>query len=116
MRVIRTALVVIALTTFPALADDVPAELVGHWAVDGACDKADSSIHVETGTLAMGAGEPAAITFAADDSPSGNGAIHWAEEGNVDNFEFDKANDVLLYNAQGYGMGVAAVTYKRCPS
>lgn len=114
MRIIALTTIFAALSIAPVFADDVPADLVGHWAIDGACDKADDSIHIEPGLLSFGEQEGAAIEFHADDSPSGNGAIHWSEEGNVDNFEYDTEQDVLLYNGQGYGMGVAPQVYKRC--
>lgn len=103
-----------ALSITPAFADDVPTSLNGHWAVDGQCDSKDNSIHIEAGKLAMGTAAAADITYFTDDSPSGNGAIHWAEEGSVDNFEYAPDQDELLYNGEGYGMGVAAIVYKRC--
>src|SRR5690606_31402993 len=99
---------VLAIAASPVMAEDaVPAELVGQWAVDGACGDVENSITVTADTLAFGSTDPAAVTFSPDDSPSGNGAIHWAEEGSVDNFEHAVDQDVLLYNGQGYGMGVA---------
>lgn len=115
MRNIAIVTVVAALfTAAPAWADDVPASIVGHWALDGQCDQADNSIHIDPTTLAFGAEKGEAVEFMTDDSPAGNGAIHWSEEGVVDNFEFDEASDTLLHNTEGYGMGVAPEVYKRC--
>lgn len=105
---------VLSFAVSPALADDVPTELAGKWAEGGACDDADKSITIADNTLAFGDNEPAEIYFAPDESPSGNGAIHWAEEGNVDNFEYDPVQDKFLYNAEGWGMGIAPVLYERC--
>jgi hypothetical protein len=104
----------LSLSVTPALADDIPAELVGHWAENGACDDVEKSVTITADTLAFGSTAPGGIIFSPDESPSGNGAIHWAEEGNVDNFEYDPTNDQLLYNAEGWGMGIAPVPYKRC--
>lgn len=98
----------------PAWADEVPADLIGHWAIEGACDSADASIHIDATTLAFGAQPGEAVEFMSNDSPAGNGAIHWSEEGVVDNFEFDTASDTLLHNTEGYGMGVAPEVYQRC--
>ncbi|MDB5531426.1 MAG: hypothetical protein JWR51_4529 [Devosia sp.] len=98
----------------PAWADEVPADILGHWALDGQCDKADKSIHIDATTLAFGAQKGDAVEFMTDDSPAGNGAIHWSEEGVVDNFEFDTASGTLLHNTEGYGMGLAPEVYKRC--
>jgi hypothetical protein len=100
----------------PAWADEVPADIVGHWALNGACDKVDAAIHIDATTLAFGDAKGEAVDFMADDSPSGNGAIHWSEEGVVDNFEFDPTTDTLSHNAEGYGMGGAPEVYKRCKS
>ena len=116
MRATLTMTIISALAIgTPALADEVPANLIGHWALDGACDVADKSIHVEEGTLAFGDQKGEAIEFFTNDSPTGNGAIHWSEEGVVDNFEFDATQDVLLHNTEGYGMGGRPDVYKRCP-
>lgn len=114
MKTIWIAAAVLALGIAPAMADDVPAELVGHWALDGACDDVEKSITVAADTLAMGSTAADEITFYPDDSPAGNGAIHWAEEGVVDNFEYDPTADTLSHNPEGYGMGVAPEVYTRC--
>ena len=114
MRAFVTVLAISTLAITPALANDMPEELVGTWAVEGQCDQEDSIIHITADSLAMGAGEAMAIDYFEADSPAGNGAIHWAEEGNVDNFEYASETDQLLYNAEGYGMGIDPVVYDRC--
>lgn len=103
-----------ALAANPALADDVPANLNGHWALNGACGTATDAVHIKGNTLAFGSDAGQAVQFFPNDSPRGNGAIHWSEEGVVDNFEFDAEKDVLLHNSQGYGMGAAPEVYQRC--
>ncbi|MGV3548696.1 hypothetical protein [Rhizobium sp.] len=111
---IAVAISAFVLTVAPAYADEVPANLIGHWALKGACDTASASIHIKGNSLAFGSDQGAAVEFFPGDSPRGNGAIHWSEEGVVDNFEFDSARDVLLHNAEGYGMGGTPEVYTRC--
>ena len=117
MRLFAMAATVAALSIItPAFADEIPANLIGHWALDGACDKVDQSIHIDATSLSFAAQKGEAIEYFADDSPAGNGAIHWSEEGVVDNFEYDPTQDVLLHNGEGYGMGAKPDLYKRCKS
>ena len=114
MRLVTIIATAAILAVSPAWADEVPKDILGHWALDGACDKANASIHIDATTVAFGAEKGDAVDFTANDSPAGNGAIHWSEEGVVDNFEFDTASDTLLHNTEGYGMGLAPEVYKRC--
>lgn len=91
--------------------DAIPKAIQGVWAEGGKC-------HGETVTFTAHSlqykGQKAAkASFWPDDSPSGNGAVHYAEEGYVDNFEYVAGKDELLYNPEGYGMGTP-VLYKRC--
>lgn len=114
-----TVAIAAGLTLLPvvAMADDIPDNLVGHWAKDGACNVPASSVHFEKAALRFGhVKDSQGATFFEDDSPAGNDAVHWAEEGEVANFEYDAAADRLLYNEQGYGMGVPPVIYTRCPA
>lgn len=104
------------LVALPAWADKVPDNLVGHWAIGGACENARKSIHVSATTLGFGKTKGDAVEFMSNDSPAGNGAIHWSEEGVVDNFEYDAGKDELLHNTEGYGIGNAPEVYRRCPS
>lgn len=114
MRILAITSIIAAFSITPVFADEVPANLHGHWALEGACDKTDDSIHIEAGTLSFGTEKGEAVEFYPDDSPSGNGAIHWSEEGVVDNFEYDPTQDILLHNGEGYGMGGKPDVYKRC--
>lgn len=116
MRVFALTTIFAALSIAPVLADEVPANLHGHWAIDGACEKPDDSVHIEGQMLGLGTGKPLAVVFYPDDSPSGNGAIHWDDEGSVDNFEYVPDSDELIYNGMGYGMGKPGPVYKRCKS
>lgn len=119
MRAKRFAVAAVAaiLTITPALADDIPPELHGMWGANGACDSQMTTIMFDATTLRyQDADGPADALYSPDDSPRGNGAIHFAEEGNVSNWDYDAGSDVLLYNEQGYGMGVPPVVYSRCAS
>jgi hypothetical protein len=100
----------------PAWADEVPQNLMGHWAEKGECGNANKSIHISATTLAFGTKKGDAVEFLNNDSPAGNGAIHWSEEGVVDNFEYNATKDELLHNSEGYGMGGAPQIYQRCKS
>lgn len=100
--------------TSSGFADEIPANLVGKWAVDASCGAADETITLTTTTIALGGEKPEAAEYFEDDSPAGNGAVHLSEEGVVSNWEFAADKDVLLYNEQGYGMGAAPTTYERC--
>lgn len=115
---VLTLTIAIALAPTIAYAVDVPETLVGTWAPEGRCDAADGGPVSITSTTLQWAGEGVAApaVWYENDSPSGNGAIHLGEEGDVANFEYAADQDVLLFNEQGYGMGVAAVPYVRCGS
>jgi hypothetical protein len=101
-----------AMTT-AGLADEIPADIQGKWAAEAACEGSDTVTLTAT-TVAIGGDEPQAAEYYADDSPAGNGAVHFAEEGDVSNWEYATDQDVLLYNEEGYGMGVDPVVYERC--
>jgi hypothetical protein len=51
----------------------------------------------------------------ADEQSPGHGAIHWTQEGVVDNVVYDSTLHAIVYNSQGFGMP-GQVVYKRCPS
>jgi hypothetical protein len=100
-----------------ALADDIPADIQGLWGIEGDCGNQASVIALGSNTLRFqDADEDAGAVWTENDSPSGHGAVHFAEEGDVSNFEYDPDKDVLLFNEQGYGMGVAPIVYTRCES
>ncbi len=60
-----------------------------------------------------GHGEAAEIVYVPNDDGAGHGAIHWAQEGNVDNFVYAAGKDAIVHNVQGYHMP-GAVLYQRC--
>ncbi|CAM5776151.1 hypothetical protein LMIY3S_05383 [Labrys miyagiensis] len=89
----------------------VPKAAQGVWAEGGKCR--GSTVTITAGTLKYKGSKPSAVYFAPKESPRGYGAIHYVEEGNVDNFEYAADKDQLLYNPEGFGMG-KSVLYKRC--
>lgn len=96
-----------------AFAEDegIPRAAQGIWAEAGKCQGRTVSFTADT--LQYKGEEPQAAYFAPGESPSGNGAIHYKEEGNVDNFEYAAGKDQMIYNPEGFGMG-KPVLYKRC--
>jgi hypothetical protein len=116
-RALRFASVVAAIATVlsaaPVFAADVPDQLQGMWAVNGACDKLSKTIEIIGNTLAMGTGAPAVVSYERGDSPRGYDAIHFTDEGDVSNFEYISDQGELAYHAEGYGMG-RTVVYDQC--
>lgn len=60
----------------------------------------------------MGRAKPQRVVYFPNDRGKGEGAIHWAQEGEVSNI-VAAANGNVVLNAQGYGMP-GQVLYKRC--
>lgn len=96
-----------------ASADDtkVPAAAQGVWAAAGKCS--GTTVTFTAKTLQYKGQKAQAVFFAPKESPRGYGAIHYKQEGNVDNFEYADDKDQMLYNPEGFGMG-KPVLYKRC--
>ena len=91
----------------------VPQDFRGVWAQDGHCDAGGVRL-VLTGTTAqLGNGAAAPIVLVPHDSPSGEDALHWAGEGEADNFVLRRHPDAIVYHPQGYGMDGAAL-FLRC--
>jgi Protein of unknown function (DUF4087) len=107
------ALFLFALPIMRTLADDLPDGVQGTWAIDSDCDVTSKTIDIIGNTLAMGAGAPAEVSYETNDAPNGDDAIHFTDEGDVSNFEYDADDDLLIYHAEGYGMG-QGVTYHPC--
>ncbi|MCP2137827.1 hypothetical protein J2S28_004951 [Rhizobium sp. SLBN-94] len=101
------------LLTSAAFADEakIPKAAQGVWAEGGKCS--GSTVTITAGTLQYKGAKPDAVYFAPKESPRGYGAIHYVEEGNVDNFEYAADKDQMIYNPEGFGMG-KPVLYKRC--
>ncbi|MDZ5454671.1 hypothetical protein [Labrys sp. ZIDIC5] len=89
----------------------IPKAAQGVWAEGGKCGGA--TVTFTARTLQYKGQQAQAAYFSPGDSPRGYGAIHYVQEGNVDNFEFAKDKGLLIYNPEGYGMG-KSVIYKRC--
>lgn len=94
----------------------VPDIVQGLWAVRAQCSDVTKQLVIKSNTIQFGKESPVKVFFAPNDSPSGNGAIHWAEEGFVSNLEYAKSDDSVLFNEEGYGMGKKPNVYKRCGS
>ncbi len=109
------ALLAASVLAGPAFADDsdIPDNLQGTWAINGACNNTARTIDIIGNTLAIGTGAPAVVTYVPNDSPDGNDAIHFTDEGDVSNFEYIGSQDELAYHEEGYGMG-RVVAYTRC--
>jgi len=107
------ALVSLTLVATVAMAADtkVPKAAQGVWAEGGKCR--GSTVTITASTLRYKGAKPSAVYFSPKESPRGYGAIHYVEEGNVDNFEYAADKDQMIYNPEGFGMG-KSVLYKRC--
>ena len=105
---------IVLLAILLAASNSVPAAMLGTWS-SGSCSDPAKLVVITATTAKMGTGPAAGIIYVADDDGAGNGAIHWKEEGSVDNFVYVASTDKLVYNAQGYHMP-GAVGYTRCPS
>jgi len=89
----------------------IPKAAHGVWAEGGKCS--GLTVTITASTLQYKGNKPDAVYFAPKESPSGYGAIHYVEEGVVDNFEYAADKDQMIYNPEGFGMG-KPVLYKRC--
>jgi hypothetical protein len=92
----------------------VPSQMLGTWS-SGSCKDPSALLVITPTTAALGTHGASNIVYFPDDDGAGHGAIHWQEEGSVDNFVYDPGSDVIIYNAQGYHMP-GAVKYSRCPA
>jgi hypothetical protein len=98
-----------------ATAPQVPAKMIGTWAKGGQCTVASSRLVIAKTTVTLGTAKPQKIVYVPNDDGAGHGAIHWAQEGNVDNFVYAAGKDAIVHNVQGYHMP-GAVLYQRCKS
>jgi hypothetical protein len=92
----------------------VPSVMLGTWST-GSCTDPSKLLVITATTAKMGTAAAAPIVYTADDDGAGNGAIHWAQEGSVDNFVYAASVKKIVYNAQGYHMP-GQVAYVRCSS
>lgn len=91
----------------------IPAEFLGVWAKEGECTNAAQKITIAQNGIKMGKSAFLPIVYVPDDDGQGNGALHWAEEGVVDNFVYYKEGDYIRHNTQGYNM-LGAEYLKQC--
>ncbi|WP_448955023.1 hypothetical protein [Labrys neptuniae] len=89
----------------------IPKAVRGVWAAGGKCG--GTTVTFTARTLQHKGLQTQAAYFSPNDSKRGYGAIHYVEEGNVDNFEYAEDKGLLIYNPEGHGMG-KSVIYKRC--
>jgi hypothetical protein len=105
------ALVAILLA---AVAAAVPSNMIGTWS-SGRCSQQSSRLVITATTAKLGTSRAQKIVYCPNDDGAGHGAIHWQQEGNVDNFVYVSATKKIVHNVQGYHMP-GAVLYARCPS
>ncbi|MFE0015077.1 DUF4087 domain-containing protein [Mesorhizobium sp. NPDC059054] len=113
LRLLVAGLTIVSSLSAPAFAagTKVPAAAQGVWAEAGKCS--GTTVTFTAGTLQYKGQKAQAVFFTPKESPRGYGAIHYKQEGNVDNFEYADDKDQMLYNPEGFGMG-KSVLYKRC--
>lgn len=90
----------------------VPKTMIGTWA-HGNCASQKDRLVITSTTAALGTDEPKPVVYFTNDAGPGKGALHWREEGNVDNFVYLSAERTIVHNTQGYNMP-GRVYYGRC--
>jgi len=110
---LAVGLLSLAFTSTVAFAKEaeVPKAAQGVWAKGGQCQ--GETVTLTADTLKYKGAQPQSVYFVPKESPSSHGAIHYKEEGSVDNFEYAADKDHLIYNPEGFGMG-KSVLYTRC--
>ncbi len=103
----------IAAATAAAARPSVPQPYRGVWARDGQCHNVRARLVLRDSTAQLGGSTPMPVILVPHDSPDGQNALHWAGEGNVDNFVLRTHPDTIIHNSQGYGMA-GAERYQRC--
>jgi hypothetical protein len=104
---VALGIVLVGATSAP-----VPRVMIGTWA-RGSCARPADRLVISPQSAKVGTAAAAPIVYYPDDDGRGHGAIHWREEGNVDNFVYVRSRDVIVHNTQGYHMP-GRVVYKRC--
>ena len=92
----------------------VPSNMIGAWS-SGRCSDQSSRLVITATTAKLGKSPARKIVYYPNDDGAGHGAVHWQQEGNVDNFIYVSATKKIVHNVQGYHMP-GAVLYARCPS
>jgi hypothetical protein len=90
----------------------VPPAMLGTW-THASCSTQSALLAIGPKVAQLGTGRPMPIVYIANDDGAGNGAIHWRQEGNVDNFVYVAESKRIVHNTQGYHMP-GQVVYTRC--
>jgi hypothetical protein len=90
----------------------VPPAMLGTW-THASCSTKSALLAIGPKVAQLGTGRPMPIVYIANDDGAGNGAIHWRQEGNVDNFVYVAESKRIVHNTQGYHMP-GQVVYTRC--
>jgi hypothetical protein len=96
--------------TYPGL-KPIPPELQGEWAQDGKCSNASKRLTMTRDTGKSGTTFAAAMGYT--DFASESSGLRWANEEDVDVFEYIPGRDVLMEHNMGWGTPPSAL-YKRC--
>jgi len=101
---------VVSAGTYPGL-KPIPPELQGEWAQAGKCSNASKRLTLMRDTGKYGTTYTAAMGYTGF-APERNG-LRWADEEDVDVFEYIPRRDVLMEYNMGWGTPPSAL-YKRC--
>jgi hypothetical protein len=96
--------------TYPGLRP-IPPELQGEWAQDGKCSDASKRLTLTRDIGKSGATYVAAMGYT--DFASKTSGLRWADEDDVEVFEYIPRRDVLMEHNMGWGTPPSAL-YKRC--
>lgn len=101
--------ILLTLASFAAApVKSVPDDMQGVWGKHGRCDISTDRLTISDHNARWGSEPFRPITF--DDEQQ---SIYWDEEGVVDNFVRGQTRNVLVHNAQGFGMP-GEEGYARC--
>lgn len=112
MPVLLALAVLLAAIPVPKTAP-VPKAMLGTWSDSGCSGKSGTRLIIGPKVARLAGAHPMPIVYYVDDDGAGHGAIHWREEGNVDNFVYVPATKRIVHNTQGYHMP-GQIIYQRC--
>ena len=90
----------------------VPLAMQGRWAPPGQCGRSAKVVTFTADQISTG-GQTDKVYYSPDAAPNGDGAVFFAEEGEVGNYQFNSAADKIIDNEEGFGMGAPALL-ERC--
>ncbi len=89
-----------------AASDDIPESIQGKWVGgDETCEAVGVPMVISATTLVYANGMIDDVFFSPEDGS--DGTIHFRAEGEVSNYEYVAARDMLVYHPEGFGMGSA---------